>query len=78
MAVRNCWDELTMLPCTRRERYRTLSHRWLPVARAVMRKWYCSGLPTLWSILLSHGDLMDDAGTSAVERTFGLMFRFGA
>jgi hypothetical protein len=33
MAVRNCWVEDTVLsPVLRRERYRTLSHRWVPMA----------------------------------------------
>jgi len=32
MAVKNCWDEDTVLPCIRRERYRTLCHRWVPLA----------------------------------------------
>jgi hypothetical protein len=33
MAVKNCWVEDTVLsPVLRRERYRTLSHRWLPMA----------------------------------------------
>jgi hypothetical protein len=27
MAVKNCWDEVTMLPCIGREHYRTLCHR---------------------------------------------------
>lgn len=32
IAVKNCWVEDIMLPCFGRERYRTLSHRWLPMA----------------------------------------------
>jgi hypothetical protein len=32
MAVKNWWDEDTVFPCKRRERYRTLSHRWMPMA----------------------------------------------
>ena len=33
MAVKNCWFEDTVLsPVLRRERYRTLCHRWLPMA----------------------------------------------
>jgi hypothetical protein len=33
MAVKNCWVEDTVLsPVLRRERYRTLCHRWLPMA----------------------------------------------
>lgn len=32
IAVRNCWDGDMMLPCIGRERYRTLGHRWLPMA----------------------------------------------
>jgi hypothetical protein len=32
MAIKNCWDGVTTLPCIGRERYLTLSHRWLPMA----------------------------------------------
>jgi hypothetical protein len=31
MAVKNCCVEDTVLPLLRRERYRTLCHRWLPM-----------------------------------------------
>jgi hypothetical protein len=30
--VKSCWVEDMVLPCIGRERYRTLSHRWLPTA----------------------------------------------
>jgi hypothetical protein len=36
MTVKNCWVEDTVLPCLiRRERYRTLCHRWLPMAGVI-------------------------------------------
>jgi hypothetical protein len=64
MAVRNCWDELMALPCTRAG---ALPHSQSPMAareKGGDALCYRSGLPTRWSISLSHGNLMNSQGAS--------------
>jgi hypothetical protein len=38
MVAKNCWGEAKTLPCVGRERYRTLCHRWVPMAGAVINQ----------------------------------------
>jgi hypothetical protein len=72
MAVRNCCDELTALPCTRAGALPDSQSPMTARGNGGDTRYYRSGLPTRWSISLSHGNLMNSQGASG---TRGLVCR---